>query len=270
MIGAEQEESFGIRQNHRMYLTDWHRLITKHFADHRYQAFVPQRGWGETIVKRAAGNDWRAARLLGGTLAAMCKKAGESKALPGLARFETLLRCPDCHGGLTRGEDRPMRLRLPGANEGESTTRCRLRREELYPGDREDLIDFSVPSHTERLGEGWYELEGDFGNKYRWIGGHASAVLRRVHAAPQRLRIRGFAHEMQFAAGQPVVEVRVNGTRVAQQAIERVGLFIIEADLPVADTYTVEIDAAPTFTPPEEDRTFSVNISMIRLVDAKN
>ena len=143
-------------------------------------------------------------------------------------------------------------------------------RAELYPGDREDLIDFSVPSHTERLGEGWYELEGDFGNKYRWIGGHASAVLRRVHAAPQRLRIRGFAHEMQFAAGQPVVEVRVNGTRVAQQAIERVGLFIIEADLPVADTYTVEIDAAPTFTPPEEDRTFSVNISMIRLVDAEN
>ena len=132
------------------------------------------------------------------------------------------------------------------------------------------MIDFSLPSHTARLGEGWYELEGDFGNKFRWIGGRASAVLRRVHSAPQRLRIRGFAHEMQFAAGQPVVEVRVNGVRVAQQAIERVGLFIIEADLPDADTYTVEIGAAPTFTPPEEDRIFSVNISMIRLVDAEN
>jgi ubiquinone/menaquinone biosynthesis C-methylase UbiE len=273
VIGAEQEENFGIRQNHRMYLTDWHRLITKHFADHRYQAFVPQRGWGETIVKRAAGNDWRAARLLGGTLAAMCKKAGESKALPGLGQFENLLRCPDCHGRLTRGgEDRlECGCGYRAANEGGVYNLLPAGlRAELYPGDREDLIDFSLPSHTERLGEGWYELEGDFGNKFRWIGGHASAVLRRVHAAPQRLRIRGFAHEMQFAAGQPVVGVRVNGTRVAQQAIERVGLFVIEADLPVADTYTVEIDAAPTFTPPEEDRTFSVNISMIRLVDAEN
>ena len=53
VIGAEQEESFGIRQNHQMYLSDWHRLITKHFAEHRYQPFVPERGWGERIVKRA-------------------------------------------------------------------------------------------------------------------------------------------------------------------------------------------------------------------------
>ena len=102
VIGAEQEESFGIRQNHKMYLSDWHRLITRHFAEHRYQPFVPERGWGERIVKRAALNEWRAARLLGGTLAAMCKKAGTSQPLPSLDRFETLLRCPDCHGDLAR------------------------------------------------------------------------------------------------------------------------------------------------------------------------
>ena len=60
VIGAEQEESFGIRQNHKMYLTDWHRLITKHFADHRYKAFVPERGWGET--HRQAGDGERLAR----------------------------------------------------------------------------------------------------------------------------------------------------------------------------------------------------------------
>ena len=120
VIGAEQEESFGIRQNHKMYLSDWHRLITKHFAEHRYQPFVPERGWGERIVKRAALNEWRAARLLGGTLAAMCKKAGSSEPLARLDRFETLLRCPDCHGDLTRDAGRypGLRLRLSGAQRG--------------------------------------------------------------------------------------------------------------------------------------------------------
>jgi ubiquinone/menaquinone biosynthesis C-methylase UbiE len=272
VIGAEQEETFGIRQNHKMYLSDWHRLITRHFADHRYQAFVPERGWGERIVKRAMLNDWRAARLLGGTLAAMCKKAGSSRSLPGIDRFETLLRCPDCHRGLTRDASDTLACtcgyRAPNEGGVYNLLPAALRAE-LYPGDREDAIDFSLPGHAARLGEGWYDLEGDFGNKYRWIGGHASAVLRRVHTAPQRLRIRGYAHETQFAKGQPVVELRVNGASVAHQPIERVGLFVIEADLPAADTYKVEIDATPTWTTPDDDRTFSVNISMIRLVDAE-
>jgi len=58
----------------------------------------------------------------------------------------------------------------------------------------------------------------------------------------------------------------VNGVRAAHQALERVGLFIIETDLPDAEEYTVEISASPTFTIPEDDRVFSVNISMVRLV----
>ena len=63
------------------------------------------------------------------------------------------------------------------------------------------------------------------------------------------------------------MEIRVNGVRVAQQEFERVGLFIVEADLPEADTYRIEITATPEFTVPEDDRIFTVNISMIRLVD---
>jgi ubiquinone/menaquinone biosynthesis C-methylase UbiE len=272
VIGAEQEESFGIRQNHRMYLSDWDRLITKHFAAHRYQAFVPERGWGERIITRTLRNDGRAARLLGGTLAAMCKKEGASLPLPSLRNFETLLRCPDCRRDLARDPDDtltcPCGYRAPNQGGVYNLLPAALRAE-LYPGDRDDVIDFSLPSHSERLRDGWYGLEGDFGNKFRWIGARASAVLRRVHTVPQRLRVRGFCHEFQFAAGQPVVEILVNGTRVARQLIERVGLFIVEADLPDADTYTIEILASPTFTPPGEDRTFSVNISMIRLIDAE-
>ena len=48
-------------------------------------------------------------------------------------------------------------------------------RKELYPGDREDIIDFSLPGHERYLLEGWYDLEGMYGNKYRWIGGRATA-----------------------------------------------------------------------------------------------
>src|SRR6266404_782874 len=103
VIGADQEESVGIRQNHSMYLSDWHQIIRRHFVDHEYELFVPERGWGERVVKRLAirldphRSVWRAARLLGGTMAAVCRKAGEApaKVLPP-SRYETLLRCPDC------------------------------------------------------------------------------------------------------------------------------------------------------------------------------
>ena len=269
VIGAEQEESFGIRQNHRMYLADWHRLITRHFADHRYQCFVRERGWGERMVKRAALNEWRAARLLGGTLAAVCRKAGSAPPLGSLGRFEPLLRCPDCHGDLARDDVGALvcacGYRAPNEGGVYNLLPATLRAE-LYSPDRADVIDFSLPSHTARLGDGWYELEGDYGNKFRWIGARASAVLRRARVAPQRLRIRGFAH--QLTRGQPVVEVRANGVRVALHPLERVGLFIIEADLPAADTYDIEIAATPVWTVDDDDRCFTVNISMIRLVDA--
>ena len=87
VIGARQEESFGIRQNHTMDLKQWHAMIRKHFADSQFDAFVPERGWGERAMKRLAialdphGSEWHAARLLGGTLAAVCRKAGGPRQL---------------------------------------------------------------------------------------------------------------------------------------------------------------------------------------------
>src|ERR1043166_2869708 len=95
VIGAHQEESFGIRQNHTMGLKEWHTLVTKYFASNEYEVFVPERGWGERSVKRAV-NTWRGARLLGGTLAAVCRKAGVAPAPPSIQQFEDFLRCPDC------------------------------------------------------------------------------------------------------------------------------------------------------------------------------
>jgi hypothetical protein len=277
VIGAHQEESFGIRQNHTMGLKQWHSLISKHFVDKEYEIFVPERGWGEEIAKRAAvrldphRSVWRAAHLLGGTLAAVCRKEGEPQESPKFKSFEDLLRCPDCHHGLSR--DSTEMLRCDGCgyaapNEGGVYNLLRAaERKELYPGDREDVIDFSQASHERHLLEGWYALEGSYGNKYRWIGRRASAWLQRVNPGPQRIRIRGHAHDLSLATGEPLrIDVSANGKRAGQFTLDRPGLFVIEADLPDSPEYRIEISASTTWKVPSDDRTFSVNLSMIRLV----
>lgn len=278
VIGAAQEESFGIRQNHTMYLTDWHRLVQKHFVAHEYEIFVPERGWGERWLKHLAiqldphRSVWRAARLLGGTLATVCKKTGAAEAAePDLTRFESFLQCPDCRRGLFR--DLSDTLCCPGcgyraANEGGVYTLLpAAERAELYPGDREDDIDFCSPRHDQRLLEGWYELEGVFGNKYRWIGPYAAARLVRVRPGPQRLRIRGHVHERSFAQGEPVrFEVAANGQKLPPMVRERAGLFIYEADLPEAPEYKIEVFAKPAWQAPPDDRVFTVTLSRLRLV----
>ena len=272
VIGARQEESFGIRQNHAMDLRAWHSLIRKHFVDSEEEVLVHERGWGERIMKQIAlrldpyRSPWRAARLLGGTLAAFAKKDGDAPTPFNEAEFESLLRCPDCHGALARDADDTLHCALCGysaTNDGGVYNLLpAAERAELYPGDREDVIDFCLPGHASKLLEGWYELEGVFGNKYRWIGEHAAARLVRVSSGPQRLRIRGNArdgHLVQLSA-------RVNGRPAGEWKLERPGLFILEADLPQADEYRIDIQAAPSWNVATDDRTFTVNLSMIRLV----
>ncbi len=274
VIGAHQEESFGIRQNHTMGLKEWHDLTLKYFAAHEYEVFVPERGWGERIVKRTAvkldrqGSEWKAARLLGGTLAAILKKAGTPPLPRPFENFEAFLRCPDCKGALHRDANETLRCACgyEAPNEGQVYNLLpSAERKELYPGDREDIIDFSLPGHERHLIGDWYELEGVYGNKYRWIGGKAVAKLKRVKPGPQRLRIRGHAQQ-QGIPGE--IRAIVNGSLAATWNLERTGLFVLETDLPPADDYTIEILASPTWQVPTDDRTFSVNLSMIRLVDA--
>lgn len=277
VIGAAQEASFGIRQNHTMYLADWRRLAEKHFAAQEYEVFVPERGWGERVVKRLAmlfdprRAGWGAARLLGGTLTAFCRKAGDPVAAETpLAAFERLLRCPDCHGGFRREENGSLRCQscayqapLEG---GVYNLLPSGLRSELYPGDRDDIIDFSQPGHEARLLDGWYELEGVYGNKYRWIGARATALLKRVRPGRQKLRIRGSAHEMAFARRQPVrIEVSVNGLTVGRQELDRPGMFVFEAALPDAEEYKITLDASPTFEAPPDDRLFTLVLNTLRL-----
>jgi SAM-dependent methyltransferase len=279
VIGAHQEESFGIRQNHRMGLNEWQRLIDKHFVAREFDIFVARRGWGERFAHWLArridryGSDWVPARLLGGTLAAACRKAGEASTHPAAAMdcFQTYLCCPDCRGGLSRGQDDTLSCAACGytsPNEGGVYNILPgSLRSELYPGDRDDAIDFSIPGHERRLVDGWYGVEGVFGNKYRWIGERATAKLRRVRSGPQLLRVRGFAHERMFEQGQPVrVEVSINHRSTAVCELERNGLFLIEAPAPDADEHLIEVRASPLWRTPTDDRALTVNLSMIRLV----
>ncbi len=278
VIGAHQEESFGIRQNHTMGLRDWHSMVQRHFDQWQYQIFVPERGWGERIVKRFAvrmdpyGSEWRAAKLLGGTLAAVCRKAGRDAEAPAsLDHFETYLLCPDCRAGMRRDQSDALLCQACGyqaPNEGGVYNLLPSKeKKELYPGDREDLIDFCLPSHSERLGEGWHELEGVFGNKYRWIGPRATARLKSVASGPQKLRIRGMAHEAAFRAAEPVrVAMTINGQTLAEWTLDRHGLFVLEADVPQAGEYYVEILASPQWQAPPDDRVFTVNLSRLQLL----
>jgi len=278
VIGAEQEESFGIRQNHSLYLQDWHRLTLKHFVAHEYEIFVRERGPAGRIVKTLAvrldphGSLWRAACLLGGTLTAVCRKAGGPQAaFPPFERFESLLRCPDCAGSLARDAAGSLVCAQCGyrapLESGVYNLLPSAEKKELYPGDREDIIDFSLPGHEARLLEGWHELEGVFGNKWRWMGPRASARLIRVRPGAQRLRIRGFAHEQAFAQGKRVrMAASANGATVGRMVLSRPGLFVFEADLPEADEYRIEISASPAWQAPGEDRIFTINVSMIRLI----
>ncbi len=267
VIGAHQEESFGIRQNHTMGLAEWDAIAKKYFVEQRYDAFVPERGWGERIVKRAALSNSRAARWLGGTLAGICKKAGTAPPETSLAKFEAFLQCPDCKSSLSLEGDQALVCAGCGyraANEEDVYNLLpSADRAELYPGERDDIIDFSLPGHEQRLIGEWYPLEGVHGNKYRWIGARGDARLRRVNAGPQRLRIRAHA-QTQSVPG--TVRVVVNGSQLQTFAIDRTGLYILEADLPPADEYTVEIHASPTWQVPTDPRTFSLTISMVRLV----
>jgi len=273
VIGAAQEEGFGIRQNHRLELRDWHALMVKHFEDMQFRLFLPQRGWGEKLTRwigqriDKAGSDWVPARLLGGTLAAMCKKYGEAEVDPH-APFESRLRCPDCYAGMRVDEAGTLHCvacTYAAPNEGGVYNLIRSHeKQQLYPGDRDDVIDFTLPGHETKLREGWFAIEGSYGNKYRWIGERATAVLKPVNTELQRIRIRGHV-SASFLKPGAFVKARVNAVEVVAWQAERTGLFILEADLPPAEEYQVEILAGPLWQVPTDERRFTVTISMLRL-----
>jgi len=264
VIGAWQEESFGIRQNHRHWLRDWLELIGRYFCDNRVLTFPRASGWGNQAVVQTLRlfpqySDARAARFLGGTIAALCRKSGE---LPPSLSFQEALACPDCGAPI---EWNPAELRcarcgyLAAAEEEVFNLLPSRLREELYPGLRPDNIDFSKPGHEEALLEGFYQLEGDFGNRYRWIGPRACLRLKPSRPGPAVLRLQGYSPSLAR------IELRSNGALVGVRKLERTGLFVIEAPLPEAPEHVIEILPTPCFRAPGDLRTLTLNLSLVRL-----
>lgn len=264
VIGAWQEESFGIRQNHRYGLREWLELIGRYFTGSRILTFPRASGWANQAVTRALRlypgyTDARATRFLGGTIAAFCRKPGE---LPAPLALEQAPACPDC---LTPLPWHASELRCPACgfsapaeDEVFNLLPSRLR-QELYPGVRPDNIDFSKPGHEEALLEGFYELEGEFGNKYRWMGPRARLRLKPTRPGPAALRLQGFSPSL------AKIELRCNGSSLGTRRLERSGLFVIETPLPEASEHLVEILASPSFQPENDKRILTVNLSLIRL-----
>lgn len=268
VIGAHQEEGFGIRQNHTMHLKKWHGLIQKHFADARYEIFPHKRGWGEKMLHALPGiNTWRSAKLLGGTLAVLARKAGESPAARGFTAFESFLKCPDCGSAMRREGDHLLactRCAYQSPNEGGVFNLLRSEdKKELYPGRRADIVDFSEPGHDAQLTHGWHDLEGAFGNRYRWAEEHAGVRLERVHAGPLKLRIRGHAPKPGCK-----VEVKANGEVIERATLDRNGLFVLELPLPDAERYNIQLHTTPVWNAPGDNRELTVNYSLIRLIPA--
>ncbi len=283
VIGAEQEESFGIRQNHRTRLWDWMNMIDRHFVARESVVFVPQRGWGERMAYRLLRradrerSEWLAARFLGGTLASFCRKSGEA---PGAdpadtmlnETFERLLRCPDCGGSMVRRADLTLRCESCGyespCEEGVYNLLCSEDRRELYPGLRSDVIDFSMDPCEDRLLEGFQPVEGIPGNKYRWMNKSASFRLTPSRPGQRRLRVRGFCSPSFLSQSTPPkIEILANGAAVSAHSVARPGLFVIETELPDAGSYDITVRAAPSYRVPPDERWLTVNLSLMRLID---
>lgn len=283
VIGAEQEESFGIVQNHRTKMWDWINMIDRHFAGRECAVFVPQRGWGERAAYRLlkladySQSGWIPARFLGGTLAAFCRKEGQAPAPDdGWATlkqsFERLLQCPDCGGSIERRADASLACQAcqytAPIEEGVYNLLGSEDRRELYPGLRSDVIDFSSDDCDDRLIDGFHPIEGIPGNRYRWINERASFKLVPVRPGQRRLRIRGFCGPLFLSQpAPPKIAISANGMAVSTHTLDRSGLFIIETGLPEAASYEIAIQVSPSHLSPPDERWLTINLSLMRLID---
>jgi len=278
VLGSRQEEIFGIEQNHGLDSRAWRRLAGRYFAETQFLVYVPERGPGERWVKRLAWwaerrqSLWLAAELLGGSITGTCRKAGAAGAIPFRSdRFERLLQCPDCGGELARALEGELRCPSCSYTAAEQDGVFNLLpskdRAELYPGDRDEIIDFSLPGHEKKLRSGWYDLNGVYGNRYRWMGEEATAILGNQQGGPQRLRLRGYAAEASFREHAAVqVALSANGGPVGATILRAPGTFVVEADLPRAVEYLILIQVKPAIRVANDDRPYGVNFSLIRLV----
>ena len=80
------------------------------------------------------------------------------------------------------------------------------------------------------------------------------------------MRIRGHVSaDFLKQSSTPTIKVKVNGQQVTELSPDRTGLFILAAEVPDAPVYNVEILAGPLWKVADDERSFTVTISMLRL-----
>ncbi len=282
IIGSREEKLQGIHLSDGLSTEEWRRLSGRCFEHVELLFEAPGRGWGESWLKHAAlagarGRPDVAAEWLGGTVTGICRKAGPAQPSQFRAeRFDEVLQCPDCAKPLRRIANQDLfcgacsyRARC---EEGVYNLLPSVEREKLYPSSGEDVIYFSRAGHESQLLDGWYEIEGVHGNRYRWIGHQATARLRPRQPGQRRLRVRGYASPDSFREGVDALTIsfQANGAGAGSLRLHEPGLFVYEADLPEAAEYLVSIEARPVFVAPGADsRPRGVTFSLIRLVEGE-
>jgi hypothetical protein len=79
--------------------------------------------------------------------------------------------------------------------------------------------------------------------------------------------VRGHAPDRPFLEGKQItLQAIANGAPVGNWTLDRNGLFVLEADLPDASEYRVDIIAAPEWRAANDERGLTVTLSMLRLV----
>ena len=270
VIGAHQEESFGIRQNHRMTLKDWDNLVRKHFSEHRVRDLRPWARLGRTLDEepRAQAGPGRL-----GVARRPPPRRHVDRVLPEVRqRVDTVrreaFRSRPAVSGLRR---RPFARR----------TRRPLLRLRLCGGEGRRRVQSAALGRAQRAvpgrpaGHPRHEPSRAFGAARRRLARPRRRLRQQVPldrqtrygtAGPGRYGTAAAPHP-RLCAGLAKVTASVNGTRVREMKVDRPGLFVLEADVPDAPSYELEILASPVIqTPKADDRELTVNLSMIRLV----
>jgi hypothetical protein len=117
-------------------------------------------------------------------------------------------------------------------------------------------MDGSTPPW--QLGEGWYDLEGD----YRWIAPAATARLNRPEGA-RRFQLRvNVGEEMLRQAGPPTVRISLGGRNLAPRGFTEPGWQEAQWDLPPGPPGQVQVtfQITPGFQAPGDARKLGIAV----------
>lgn len=151
-------------------------------------------------------------------------------------------------GIVVRLEDRRLRdvtgLYLPGLEE--------------RAGREIDFVNVADSRFANRIGGGWYPVEGQF----RWMGKTAGVKLPRPRKSGQVLKIAGFCPDVVLAQGPLQVSFRADGVTLGTETLKEPNQFSFEFKLPPeligTSTMDLEIEVSRTVQVPNDPRTFGL------------